>query len=188
MTMSETVKLSLTKYFGERRDFRPHNVQFPFPAPADEADDPYVRGLADGQEMAQAVFTIERKQLHDLLLAANALRPEDNAEIGFMLDNIIRSVVTKIIGDLPIDSAFLTQQIAAATAVLTDADQSRNLHMHPDDLALLSDAELPLPFTADPQLPRGALRIECSDGWVEHGPAFVLERLKQTLGDGGRVA
>ena len=188
MTVSETVKLSLTKYFGERRDFRPHNLQFPFPAPADEADDPYVRGLADGQEMAQAVFTIERKQLHDLLFAANALRPEDNAEIGFMLDTIIRSVVTKIIGDQPIDGAFLTHQIAAATAVLTEADRNRVLCMHPDDLALLSDAELPLPFTADPQLPRGALRIECSDGWVEHGPAFVLERLKQTLGDDGRVA
>ena len=188
MTMSETVKLSLTKYFGERRDFRPHNLQFPFPAPADEADDPYVRGLADGQEMAQAVFTIERKQLHDLLFAANALRPEDNAEIGFMLDNIIRSIVTKIIGDQPIDGAFLTQQIAAAMTVLTEADRNRVLCMHPDDLALLSDAELPLPFTADPQLPRGALRIECSDGWVEHGPAFVLERLKQTLGNDGRVA
>ena len=188
MTMSETVKLSLTKYFGERRDFRPHNLQFPFSVPADEADDPYVRGLTDGQEMAQAVFTIERKQLHNLLLAANALRPEDNAEIGFMLDNIIRSVVTKIIGDQPIDGVFLAQQIAAATAVLTEADQNRNLRMHPDDLALLSYAELPLPCTADPQLPRGALRIECSDGWVEHGPAFVLDRLKHTLGDDGRGA
>jgi flagellar assembly protein FliH len=186
--MSETVKLSLTKYFGERRDFRPRNLQFPFSVPVDEAEDPYARGLADGQEMAQAAFTIERKQLHDLLAAADALRPEDNAEIDFMLDNIIRSILTKIIGDLPIDGAFLAQQVEAATAVLTEADQNRNLRMHPDDLALLSEAELPLPFTADPQLPRGALRIECSDGWVEHGPAFALERLKQSLGDDGRVA
>lgn len=188
MTMSETVKLSLTAYFGERRDFRPRNLQFHFAAPADDAEDPYARGLADGQQMAQAAFTIERKQLQDLLAAAHALRPEDNAEIDFLLDHIIRSIVTKIIGDLPIDSAFLTQQVEAATAILTEADQNRHLRMHPDDLALLSDAELPLPFTADPQLPRGALRIECSDGWVEHGPAFALERLSQRLGDDGRVA
>ena len=69
MTMSETVKLSLTAYFGERRDFRPRNLQFPFAAPADDAEDPYARGLADGQQMAQAAFTIERKQLQDLLAA-----------------------------------------------------------------------------------------------------------------------
>ena len=188
MIMSEPVKLSLTQYFGDRSGFRPSHVRHSVPEPLCEADDPYARGLADGQQMAEAAFSVERKQLHALLGSADALRPEDNVEIGFMLDNIIKSIVTKIIGDLPIDAVLLTQQINAATAVLTEADRNRNLRMHPADLALLSGADLPLPCAADPQLPRGALRIECSDGWIEHGPAFALDRLAQALSNDGSIA
>jgi flagellar assembly protein FliH len=188
MIMSDTVKLSLTQIFGATRVFRPRDLRAFSPAPVHEVEDPYARGLADGQQMAQAAFSIERKQLHALLGSADALRPEDNAEIGFMLDNIIRNILTHIIGDLPIDSAFLRQQIDAATAILTEADQNRTLHLHPDDLALLADADLPLPCTADRQLARGALRIECSDGWIEHGPAFALERLAQALAPDGGTA
>ena len=187
MTMSEAVKLSLTQYFGERTGFRPRDLLSSLPEHVREAEDPYARGLADGQQMAQAAFSIEREHLGALVNSAAVLRPEDNAEIGFMLDNIIRAIVTKIIGDLPIDSVFLLQQIETATQLLTEADRNRNLRLHPDDLALLSAANLPLPCNADPQLPRGALRIECSDGWIEHGPAFALDRLTQALTNDGRV-
>jgi flagellar assembly protein FliH len=185
MIMSEAIKLSLTQYFGASRGFRPHDMRSSLSGPVREVEDPYARGLADGQQMAQAAFSIERKQLHTLLSSANALRLEDNAEIGFLLDTIIHNILAKIIGDLPIDSAFLSQQIDAATAILTEADQSRTLCLNPADLALLADADLPLPCAADPQLARGALRIECSDGWVEHGPAFALERLGHALARDG---
>lgn len=188
MIMSEAIKLSLTQYFGASRGFRPHDLRCSSSEPVREVEDPYARGLADGQQMAQAAFSIERKQLHNLLSSANALRLEDNAEIGFLLDNIIHNILAKIIGDLPIDLAFLSQQIDTATAVLTEADQNRTLCLHPEDLALLADADLPLPCTADPQLARGALRIACSDGWVEYGPAFALERLAQALARDGSSA
>lgn len=188
MIMSEAVKLSLSQYFEERTGFRPRDLRTSSRELLRAVEDPYAHGLADGQQMAQAAFSIERKQLHALLGSADALRTEDNAEIGFMLDNIIRKIVTKIIGDLPIDSAFLSQQIDAATAVLTEADQNRTLRMHPADLALLADGDLPLPCAADAQLPRGNMRIECSDGWVEHGPAFALDRLAQVLANDGGTA
>lgn len=186
--MSEAVKLSLAEYFGQRREFRPRDMRSSCPEPLHAFEDPYARGLADGQEMAEAAFSIERKQLQALIGSANALRPEDNAEIGFLLDNIIRKVVTKIVGDLPVDAAFLKQQIDAATEVLTEADQNRTLRLHPGDLALLADADLPFACAPDRQLARGALRIECSDGWIEHGPAFALDRLSQALADERSVA
>jgi flagellar assembly protein FliH len=186
--MSEAVALSLSKYFGDRKGFRPFDLKSSAPGVIPQGEDPYARGLADGQEIAEASFSIERKQLHALIASANALRPEDSAEASFMLNNIIQSLVTKIVGMVPVDAAFLIKQIDAATAVLSEADQNRILRMHPEDLALLSGADLPLATAADSSLPRGALRIECSDGWIEHGPSFALERMAQALGDNGDVA
>lgn len=188
MIMSEAVKLSLTQYFGERSAFRPSTLRSNLPQPAFEVEDPYARGLSDGQQMAQAAFSIERKQLQALIGSAEALRPEDNPEIGFLLSQIIRGIVTKIMGDMPIDAGFLAQLIDAASALLTEADQNRNLRLHPADLALLTETDLLLPCAPDPQLPRGALRIECSEGWVQHGPAFALDRLNAALGLDGVVA
>lgn len=188
MIMSEAVKLSLTQYFGERSEFRPHDFRALLPEQVREVEDPYARGLADGQQMAEAAFSIERDQLHNLLSSADALRPENNAEIAFLLESIIRSIVTKIIGSMPFDSAFLMQQIDAATTLLTEADRNRKLRLHPADLALLQNVELHLPCTADDRLPRGTIRIECSDGWVEHGPAFALDRLEQLLANDGGLA
>lgn len=185
--MSETVKLSLAQYFGEDRGFRARFLASPDAGRLPEVEDPYARGLADGQQMAEAAFSVERKQLHALLVSADALRPEDNAEIGFMLDNIIRKIVEKIVGSSEMDAAFLAQQIADATAALTEADQNRTLRLHPDDLALLAGADLPLHCVPDAQLPRGGLRIECSDGWIEHGPAFALERLVMAFSDDGSI-
>lgn len=186
--MSDIIKLSLAQYFDDRKGFRQLDLRSSVPNLSAQSEDPYARGLADGQQIAEAAFSIERKQLHALIASANALRPEDNKEAGFMLNNIIHSLVTKIVGRMPIDASFLMQQIDIATALLTESDKNRTLRMHPSDLALLKGADLPLPASADLSLARGALRIECSDGWIEHGPAFALDRLAQALADDGAVA
>ena len=181
MTMSEVVKLPLIQFASERRGFQPRNIRFLKPEAAPNPVDPKASSYANGRQSAENIFAIERKRLQDLVSAANALRHEDNAELGFILDNVIQSILAKIIGSLPTDASFLSQQIDAAVALLTDADHGRKLRMHPDDIALLSGTDLPLPCKADPELPRGALRIECSDGWIEHGPSFALESLNQAL-------
>jgi flagellar assembly protein FliH len=186
--MSEAVKLSLAQYFGDRSGFRPRDLRSSMPQLVLHAQDPYALGLADGQQMAEAAFGVERKQLHALIAAADVLAPEGNAEIAFMLDNIIRSIVTKIVGDLPIDATLLAQQIKVATGALTEADNNRHLRMHPEDLVLLANVDLPLSCSADPNLPRGAMRIECSDGWIEHGPTLALERLADMLSNDGGLA
>jgi len=182
--MSEPQPVSLAQYFEDLSGFqyRDH-LAVTRPSTA-SAPDPYIAGLADGQQMAEAAFSVERKQYCDLIAAAEALRFEDNAEIAFLLDAIIRDVVTRICGTIEIDAVYLQSQIDAATAVLTEADANRTLYMNPEDLALLSDADLPMACVADPDLTRATLRIACSDGWIEHGPAFALDSLKRSLNDG----
>ena len=181
--MSEPRPISLAQYFDDLSGFRQCDHLAVSARSIATVTDPYMAGLADGQQMTQAAFAVERKQYCDVIAAAQALRFEDNAEISFLLDAIIRDVVTRICGTIEIDANYLHSQIDAATAILTEADTNRTLHMNPDDLALLSKADLRIKCVADPDLPRATLRIACSDGWIEHGPAFALDRLKRTLND-----
>lgn len=185
--MSDPRPVSLTQYFNSRSGFRGQERVAITPEPHVEEADPYSLGLADGQQMAEAAFSVERAHLHELIRSAEALRFEDNAEIAFLLDGIIREIITAVMGDVQIDSAYLKRQIEAATAMLTEADRNRTLRLNPDDLELLADADVSMPCVADPDLPRAALRIECSEGWIEHGPAYAIERLQRALSEAGEV-
>lgn len=186
--MSDPRPVSLTQYFNSRSGFRGQSRVATIQQPVVAEADPYSAGLADGQQMAEAAFSVERAQLHELIRSAEALRFEDNAEIAFLLDGIIRDIVTAVLGDVVIDSALLKRQIETATHLLTEADRNRTLRMNPDDMQLLDGADLPMPCIADPDLPRATLRIECSEGWIEHGPAFALERLQRALTEPGENA
>ena len=183
--MFEATTLSLTDVFEARSDFKPRRISSSAPVQRPEAEDRYSVGLADGQMLAETAFAVERQRLLNLITSADALQAEDNAEIGFLLDNSIRQIVRNIIGEISLDPSFLEQQILAATALLTEADKGRHICLNADDLALLSGIRLPLPCKADPNLPVGSIRIECSEGWIEHGPAFALQRLDDALRSAG---
>lgn len=150
---------------------------------ATQSDDGYARGLADGQNMAETAFSAERHSLQKLLASAEALRSDENEELAFLLRETVMRLVRQIVGEVAANAEFLDQQINQAMTVLTEADNARTLLLNPDDKALLADFKLPLPVKADAGLPRGAIRVECSEGWVEHGPGFALDRL-DTLKDG----
>jgi flagellar assembly protein FliH len=185
MIMSDPSVISLAELFTRHPGFvaRDYSCE-PSSAPL-EATDLYSDGLADGQMMAETAFAIERRKLHALIASAQAIRAEDNAEIDALLDGSIRRIIHNIVGDFQIDAAYLEQQIGAATALLTTADQGRIIALHPDDFALLENADLPLPCKADPALPAGTMRIECSQGWIEHGHGFALQQLDAALNHAG---
>jgi flagellar assembly protein FliH len=147
--------------------------------------DPYQLGFADGQNIAQAAFAVERQQLVRLIANAEAIRPEDNAETEYLLGQAIRLIVEDIVGDATIDPERLARQIDDALSLATEADLARTICLHPDDMALLADTPLPLDCMPDPELPPGGFRIECSAGWIEHGPTFALNRLERLLAHAG---
>jgi flagellar assembly protein FliH len=180
MTMSDAA-ISLVDLFSRESGFVPREYSSPPSIPPSEADDLYGRGLADGQLMAETAFDIERQNLHRLIAAAQAIRAEDNAEIGTLLNSAILQILRNIVGDLPINAQYLERQIMQATDLLTEADQGRSINLHPADFALLKSANLPLPCKSDHTLAAGDIRIECSEGWIEHGPGFALQRLGAAL-------
>jgi flagellar assembly protein FliH len=179
--MSEPNILPMTDLFRGAAKFTARHREQPVALQPNCAEERYRQGLADGQCLAEAAFAAERERLHQLIANAEAIRVEGNPEIAFLLGNAVRRIVQNIVGDIALDPVFLTGQIEEAVALLVEADQARHICLHPDDIALLADISLPLPCKPDHALPRGAIRIECSAGWVEHGPAFILQRLQQAL-------
>jgi flagellar assembly protein FliH len=143
--------------------------------------DSYQQGFAEGQNIAEAAFAVERLQLLRLIASAEAIRPEDSAETEYLLGNAIRIIVANIVGDVTFCPDLLAKQVAEAVGAATEADQARTICLHPDDLELLAESPLPLACKPDPELPPGGFRIECSAGWIQHGPAFALKRLERLL-------
>lgn len=150
-------------------------------------DDPYARGLADGQQMAAAAFDIERRQLQALLAAAEGLQPEPSDELAVLIGETVGILVTQIVGSVPIDREMLNTRAKQAADLVAECDAARTLWLHPDDVALLDKTAFAMDVLADPKAERGSVRIDCSAGWIEHGTALYLDQLRTELGLAGDV-
>ncbi|OHD08312.1 FliH/SctL family protein [Sphingopyxis sp. RIFCSPHIGHO2_12_FULL_65_19] len=148
-----------------------------------DADDPFARGLAEGQRLAEAAFVAERHQLLALLAGAEALQDEPSEELAQLIAETVERLVRQIVAAAPIDADWLQAQAEIAAAMVADADRARTLWVHPDDAALLADCPLTLAIESDAAMMRGTVRLETSTGWIEHGRAVYLEELRAALGE-----
>lgn len=186
------VPVRLTDAMAQQRGFRPLSFvaaaepAAPAPSPATEqdADDPFARGLAEGQRIAEAAYTAERHQLLALLANAEALQDEPSEELAQLIAETVERLVRQIVATAPIDAEWLREQAETAAALVADADKARTLWVHPDDAALLADCPLMLTVESDPAMVRGTVRLETSSGWIEHGRAVYLDELRAALGEG----
>ena len=144
-------------------------------------DDPYARGLADGQELAATAFAEERAQLCALLNAAENLQAEPSEELAQLIGETVFRLVRQIVETAPVDADCLQAQAQKAADVISECDAARTAWLHPDDVVLIDAATFPLSVKADPAAQRGAIRIECSAGWVEHGRSNYLDALRVAL-------
>jgi flagellar assembly protein FliH len=149
-----------------------------------DLDDPFARGLAEGQRLAEAAFVAERHQLLALLASAEALQDEPSEELAQLIAETVERLVRQIVVTAPIDAEWLKAQAETAAAMVADADKARTLWVHPDDAALLADSPLMLAVESDKAMMRGTIRLETSSGWIEHGRAVYLDELRAALGTG----
>lgn len=145
-------------------------------------EDPFEKGLAEGQRLAEASFGVERQQLLALIAATEALQDEPSEELAQLIAETVERLVRQIVATAPIDGEWLQAQAEIAAALVAEADKARTLWVHPLDAALLMDCALKLPVEADPAMTRGTVRIETSAGWIEHGRAVYLNELRTALG------
>jgi flagellar assembly protein FliH len=144
-------------------------------------DDPYARGVADGQSLAEAAFAVERDQLLKLIAASQALQAEPSEELAQLIAESVHILVRQIVDDAPISVEWLQAQLGKAAGIIADCDAARTAWLHPDDLALMEQADTALHLMADPAAQRGSIRIDCSAGWIEHGRSIYLDALRSAL-------
>lgn len=183
-------RVSLVDAYAPARAFSPLIARQPTVPEPDEAVaepvevDLYAQGLDDGRRAAEIDFAEERNAFAMMLASANALQPEPSEELAAMIATTVERLVTDIVGTIVIDRSWLDARIAHAMACLDKADAARTLWLHPDDAALLGGHALPLEIATDPTMERGALRIDCSHGWIEDSRSLHLDALRALLSTG----
>ncbi len=147
-------------------------------APIDE----FERGLAEGQALAEAAFSEERRRLQALVAAADALQPIEPEKLRDLICTTVERLVGEIVGTTPIDPELLRGQVDEAIQFAETVGSDAVLRLAPEDVALLDGTDCPLPIVADTQLTPGTLRLETQAGTVEHGRKVQLEALRLQLG------
>ena len=153
------------------------------PTAPETADDPFARGLAEGQRIAESAHQVEREKLLALITSCQALQDEPSEELAQLIAVTVERLVRQIVETAPIDGPWLKTQAEIAASMVAEADKVRTLWVHPADAALLYDCQLKLPVESDPNMMRGTVRIETSAGWIEHGRAVYLDELSAALGN-----
>jgi flagellar assembly protein FliH len=159
-------------------------------APAAEPVDPieeaareaFLQGFQEGERIARESTEADNEAR---ILLANAIQhvaQSGEGTLAAMLSQAVTRLVGQIMGDVPIDEALLKERCAAVAACI-DSDESHVLEVNPEDLPLLEEEATGVTLTANPDLPRGSVRLATSEGWVEDGPDIRLARLKALLDD-----
>jgi len=151
-------------------------------SPSDPKPDRYAQGFADGQRAANSAMQAERERLSALVATLAAFQPEPSEELASMIAVTVEQLVTQLVGMVPVQRDWLDARIGRAIACIADADAARTLWLNPDDAALMQSLDLPIAVQVDPTLELGALRIDCSQGWVEDNRSVHLQTLRAALG------
>ncbi|CAM3257659.1 hypothetical protein SPAN111604_13595 [Sphingomonas antarctica] len=181
--MSDMTPLHLLDVLPQRRGFQPRHFEAA-PAPggvAHGSHDDFAMGFAEGQRLAQELFATERQQLLDLIRNAETLQSEPSEELAVLIANAVERLLTQLVGQSIPDRAWLEAQVSRAVELIQETDAQRRLRLHPEDAALLMDVQLGCAIIPDNTLQRGEIRVECSNGWVEHGVPVNLARLRTEL-------
>ena len=153
----------------------------PTPDLAPVEADAFADGFEQGRRTVELELAAEREALARLAESLEALRPEPPAPLALVLAETVERLVRQIVGEVEIDPTTLLTRARAAAALVAEEVEPARLCLHPDDIPLLGEANLPLPIAPDPSLDRGALRVESGAGWIEDGPAVRLDRLRTRL-------
>lgn len=150
------------------------------PAP-DDTHDPYAMGERDGYARAQAEWGGERAALVRLANSLTALQNEPAAPTALVIAEIVHSLVAQICGEVGVAQPLLLARARAAAELLDETLRPARLCLHPDDAALLAEADLPVAIAADTQVTRGSIRLETATGSIEDTLETRLAALRAQL-------
>ncbi len=156
---------------------------------ADRADpvteawvDGHSTGLAEARAEAAERTAADESVRNRLDLSFVRLEDEQAEQLRQKLYLTVEALCRSAIAPLAVDAKALASRIARASAMLARADDDRVLRLHPDDIPMVA-GRLPetLEVLPDGTLERGSLRLECSTGGVEDGPAHWRRAISEVL-------
>ncbi|WP_275227232.1 FliH/SctL family protein [Novosphingobium album (ex Liu et al. 2023)] len=164
----------------------------PTPIPNFETAEPdlvseaFAQGYAAGAEQAraeaEAVAAADAAAAGKLALSFSRLDKAMEDELRLRLRDTVAALCESAIMPLALDEDMLVRRIETAVSMLSRADDERVIRLHPDDFKLVSPrlcAEWDV--QADATMPRGELRVDCTNGGVEDGPATWRRAIAEAL-------
>ncbi|HEY9552515.1 FliH/SctL family protein [Allosphingosinicella sp.] len=143
--------------------------------------DSFAQGFDAGRRTAELEFAGERQVIARLAEQLEELRPEPSSALAALIAETVERLVTQIVGSVDIDKTLLQQRAEIAAKLIGEDTEPAKLRVHPDDIALLEPARIPVSLVGDASLRRGSIMLDTGDGWIEDGPAVRLERLRAAL-------
>lgn len=143
--------------------------------------DSFAQGFDAGRRTVEMELAAERDAVARLAEGLEALRPEPTGALAALLAEAVERMVRQIVGSVEIDAQLLQQRAEIAAALIGEDTEPSRLRVHPDDVALLEPARIPVTVAADASLQRGSVVVDTGGGWIEDGPAVRLERLRAAL-------
>jgi flagellar assembly protein FliH len=143
----------------------------------------YEQGVADGIAQAQAELQASEGATEALAQAILALRPQLSQGLCAMLLHAMKQMLERSSGFAEPDAAVLERHCRSLAALVTRDMRGSALHLHPDDMKLLGDAECGLVLTPDPSIRRGTVSLNHADGWIEQGTQPMLDALQGLIDD-----
>ena len=158
----------------------------PEAAPEDPVAIAYSEGFSAGYAEAQAKAAeharIDAQARATLTLSFARLDENLAEELRLRLRDTVAALCEGAIAPLALDEEALMHRISRAISMFKRADDERVIRLHPDDLALVSSRFADdWHVSPDPQLERGALRIESTNGGVEDGPEIWRRAIAEAL-------
>jgi flagellar assembly protein FliH len=141
----------------------------------------YSDGFNEGRRTALKECAAERDAVARLAETLESLQPEEPHDLAACLAETVERLVRQIVGEVSLDGALLLERATAAAALVAENAAPSRMRLHPDDLARLEGADLPVERVADPQLAPGTVLLEAGQGWIEDGPEVGLEKLRVAL-------
>ncbi|OJY69786.1 MAG: hypothetical protein BGP16_08580 [Sphingobium sp. 66-54] len=174
---------------------RPWNVTHPTEPTHDEsvgepvdpieqaAQEAFLQGFQEGERLTREAAERDNDARAELAASIGQIAQAGEGELARLLSQAVIRLVAQIIGEVPIDPAVLKARCDAVAACI-DSDETRAvLEVNPEDMPLLEAEAMAVALAANPDLPRGSVRLATADGWVEDGPDVRLARLQALMDD-----
>lgn len=143
----------------------------------EELQDIYQKGFADGQAaMAEANADLLAAS-QKLEGAAASLKAQPGDAVAETLLRTVRRLIEETAGFAAPDARKLEDNCRALAAIAAKECANAALHIHPEDHAMLGDAQIGVVLRDDPSLTRGTLSLAHDDGWIEQGTKSMLDEL-----------